>query len=396
MSFINRYLKIFIQDIAYLIYKFLGIFLKNKAYSKKISENGNIIFISCFFIGDCLFLTPIYRELKKKHPKLHLTVILNDHSSFALLKSNPYIDNLIFVRNYFHAIFYVLKNIRLKYDILIDYSALFFWSFVFRFLRAKLRIARQNQHQVGHFLLHDFSWLHDLVVPYRGQYIVDYYAEIMEELGAAIPDRRMEIHLSPPEIHQTLLTFHLTEAAYFILHLGARNRENLWYRWPELIRWLLADYSQYTLLLTGTRQDADWLGELLSSPVFSNPRIHPLLGKTTLRELAALIARCEVFIGGDTGATHMAIALGKPAVILFGRADANLYAPQHQKVKIIFGTTDCYPCYTYEKIYSQCPYDKSACMESIPPESVIRAVAELLPHRQSHLVSSGKTSVHHG
>lgn len=277
-----------------------------------------------------------------------------------------------------------------------DYSALFFWSFVFRFLRAKQRIARQNQHQVGHFLLHDFSWLHDRVIPYRGQYIVDYYAEIMEELGVAIPDRRMEIHLSPPEIQQTLLTFHLMEEPYIILHPGARNRENLWYRWPELIQRLRDDYPQYTLLLTGTRQDADWLGEMLSSPVFSDPRVRSLLGKTTLRELAALIAGCEVFIGGDTGASHMAIALRKPTVMLFGRADAHLYAPKHPNVKIIHGTTDCYPCYTYEKIYYQCPYDKSACMESIPPEPVIRAVAELLPQRQVHLVSLEKISVHHG
>lgn len=257
-------------------------------------------------------------------------------------------------------------------------------------------MARQNQHQVGHFLLKDFSWLHNLGVASRGQYIVDYYAEIMEEVGVAVPDRQMEIHLSPPEIHQALLTFHLTEGPYLILHPGARTRENLWYRWPELIQRLRDDYPQFTLLLTGTRQDADWLGEMLSSPIFSDPRVLSLLGKTTLRGLAALIAGCEVFIGGDTGASHMASALGKPTVMLFGRADAHLYAPKHHKVKIIHGTTDCYPCYTYEKIYYQCPHDKSACMESIPPESVIRAVAELLPHRQRHFDSSRNISGHHG
>ncbi len=392
----NGYLKIFIKNIAYFVYKFLGLFFKNKAYLQKISGNESIIFISCFYIGDCLFLTPLYRELKKRYPKVNITVIVNDNSAFSLLQNNPHIDNLVIINNYFKALFFVFRNLRIKYDILMDYSALFFWSFIFRFLRAKLRVARQNQHQVGHFLLKDFSWLHDLVVPYRGQYIVDYYAEIMEEVGVAVPDRQMEIHLSPPEIHQALLTFHLTEGSYIILHPGARNRENLWYRWPELIQRLRDDYPQFTLLLTGTRQDADWLGEMLSSPVFSDPWVLSLLGKTTLRELAALIAGCEVFIGGDTGASHMAIALGKPTVMLFGRADAHLYAPKRHKVKIIHGTVDCYPCYTYEKIYYQCLYDKSACMESIPPESVIRAVAELLPHRQRHFDSSGNISGHHG
>ncbi len=396
MPSFNEYFKTFIKDIGYLIYRFLGFFVKRKEGHKKIYGNESIIFISCFYIGDCLFLTPIYRELKQRFPKINITVIINDFSAFSLLQNNPYIDNLILVNNYPQALSFVIKNLNAKYDILIDYSTLFWWSFVFRFLRAKLRVARQNQHQVGHFLLHDFSWLHDQVIPYKGQYIVDYYAEIMEELGVTIPHRQMEIHLPPLEIHQTLLTFHLKERSYIILHPGARNRENLWYRWPELIRLLRDDYPQHTLLLTGTRQDADWLGEGLSSPVFSDPRILSLLGKTTLRELAALIAGCEVFIGGDTGASHMAIALGKPTVILFGRADAHLYAPKKKNVKIIHGTTNCYPCYTYEKIYYHCPYDKSACMESIPPESVIRAVAELLPHRQGHPVSPREFSVHHG
>jgi ADP-heptose:LPS heptosyltransferase len=377
-SVIFQFLKTTFQDILFFLYKILGFFIKRKKSHYNILGNESIVFISCFFIGDCLFLTPIYREIKKQHPKIKITVLVNDYHVHSLLRSNPYIDNLVFVKNYFQAILFVIKNWRTKYDIIMDYATLFWWSFVFRFLRAGFRVARQNRHRVGHFLLNDFTWLHDRVIPYRGQYIVDYYAQIMEEMGVAIPHREMEISLEPQEIPQALLSFDLAEEAFIILHPGARNRENLWHRWPELIYLLKRDFPHYTLVLTGTAKDAHWLGKMMSSPVFSLPRVRCLLGKTTLRQLAALICRCEVFIGGDTGASHMAIALGKPTVMLFGRADCHLYAPSQDNVKIIHGTTDCYPCYTYEKIYYHCPYEKSACMESIQPVAVIQALDLLL------------------
>ncbi|MCX7950184.1 MAG: hypothetical protein N2509_08750, partial [Treponemataceae bacterium] len=298
------------------MYKFLGFFFRKKACFREISGKENIIFISCFYIGDCLFLTPIYREVKKKYPKIKITAIVNDPSAKSLLQSNPYIDHLVFVQNYLQALLFVLNNLRVKYDILMDYSSLFWWSFVFRFLRANLRVARQNQHRVGHFLLDDFSWLHDQVVPYRGQYIVDYYAQIMEETGVPIPHRQMEIFLDPREVCQTLHSYHLDGARYFILHPGARNRENLWYRWPELVHSLRRAYPQHLLVLTGTRQDAERLGEVISSPAFSDPQVFSLMGKTTIKEMAALISCCEGFIGGDTGASHVAIALQKPTVML--------------------------------------------------------------------------------
>jgi ADP-heptose:LPS heptosyltransferase len=62
-------------------------------------------------------------------------------------------------------------------------------------------------------------------------------------------------------------------------------------------------------------------------PETLRPRVHDLVGRTDWDTLGALIARCRLFLGPDTGAMHLAVAVGTPVVAVFGPTDPRRYGP---------------------------------------------------------------------
>ncbi len=68
-----------------------------------------------------------------------------------------------------------------------------------------------------------------------------------------------------------------------------------------------------------------------------------MLGKTTLQEVGALIESCDVVVTADTGSLHIALALNKPVVALFGPTDPKLWGPLTGDFKVLVNDElDCF------------------------------------------------------
>jgi ADP-heptose:LPS heptosyltransferase len=87
----------------------------------------------------------------------------------------------------------------------------------------------------------------------------------------------------------------------------------------------------------------------------------------TLAQLAALLARSDVYLGNDSGVTHLAAALGVPTVALFGPSDPRLWAPRGGKVTILRLNVECSPCAI--ALMKSCPHHK--CLTALTPDHVI-------------------------
>jgi heptosyltransferase-2 len=96
-----------------------------------------------------------------------------------------------------------------------------------------------------------------------------------------------------------------------------------------------------------------------------------LCGKTTLRELTALLHKCTLVISNDSGAMHLAAAVGTHVIAIFGSTDPTRTAPP-ENCTIMKKDVPCSPCFKRE-----CPTD-FRCMTSISVEEVSRKVSELL------------------
>jgi heptosyltransferase II len=88
-------------------------------------------------------------------------------------------------------------------------------------------------------------------------------------------------------------------------------------------------------------------------------------GRTTLALLAALVARCRVFVTNDTGPMHVAAALGVPVVAVFGSTDPDATGPYGPGHRVVRKPAPCAPC-----LLRRCPID-FRCMRAIPASSVV-------------------------
>ncbi len=96
-----------------------------------------------------------------------------------------------------------------------------------------------------------------------------------------------------------------------------------------------------------------------------------LAGRTRVREMMAVIKRCNFFITNDSGPMHIAAAFGVPLVAVFGSTDSSTTYPLAEHAVIVRGKVDCAPCMKRE-----CPTDHS-CMTAVTPAMVVDAAEKL-------------------
>jgi heptosyltransferase-2 len=95
-------------------------------------------------------------------------------------------------------------------------------------------------------------------------------------------------------------------------------------------------------------------------------------GQTTLREFIELAAGCELFLTNDSGAMHIASALGIPTVAVFGATDDTTTGPTGHRARVVREAVECSPC-----LLRQCPIDHR-CMERVSAERVVKEGLDLL------------------
>jgi heptosyltransferase-2 len=89
-----------------------------------------------------------------------------------------------------------------------------------------------------------------------------------------------------------------------------------------------------------------------------------LVGKTAIADLPALLSQCQLFVGNDSGAMHVAAAVGLPVVAIFGPTDPHGTAPMTPRCTIVQEKPYCSPCFL-----RRCPIDHR-CMTNVAPEAV--------------------------
>jgi lipopolysaccharide heptosyltransferase II len=100
-----------------------------------------------------------------------------------------------------------------------------------------------------------------------------------------------------------------------------------------------------------------------------------LAGETTLSELAALIRRATICVTNDSGPMHIAVALGRPVVSIFGPTDPVWAGPYRRKDAVLRVDLPCSPCYLRQ--LSRCMHGH-ACMQEISAAAVIERLDGIL------------------
>ncbi len=160
------------------------------------------------------------------------------------------------------------------------------------------------------------------------------------------------------------------------LHAGARNGQAK--RWPArhwaTLARLLCDELGAVVTLTGAPNEAPLASDV--ARMAERPLLN-LCGQTSLPELKALLAECDLVISGDSGPMHIACALGKPVIVLHGPTDPAISGPTTSDAVVLRLGLWCSPCYDASAT-AECRFGNPSCMKELAPSMVFAAARHRL------------------
>ncbi|HKO05823.1 MAG TPA: lipopolysaccharide heptosyltransferase II [Candidatus Acidoferrales bacterium] len=134
-------------------------------------------------------------------------------------------------------------------------------------------------------------------------------------------------------------------------------------RYADLAR-RLAEAHGVRVLLFGAASEAAVAAEV---ELGAGPAVINLIGRSAIGDLPALLARCHLFVGNDSGAMHVAAAVGLPVVAVFGPTDPEGTRPLASQLSIVQRRVACSPCFL-----RHCPIDHR-CMKLVDLQLVLDA-----------------------
>jgi heptosyltransferase-2 len=210
------------------------------------------------------------------------------------------------------------------------------------------------------------------------------YLNLVAALGANPEPVAPQLFVAPEEIEAAKKKFGLDKISRTILGLNAGAEYGPAKRWP-VGRFIAAAQeiqaqNNCLWLLFGGKNDEALAAQIQSAtgaaqPASGRPSAINLAGKTSLRELMALLKACRVLLTNDTGPMHVAAALGTPVVVPFGSTSPELTGPGlpgDPRHRLLKSDVACSPCFLRD-----CPID-FRCMNGIGIERVVEAVIEAL------------------
>jgi lipopolysaccharide heptosyltransferase II len=212
---------------------------------------------------------------------------------------------------------------------------------------------------------------YDVAVPRKSfhTHAVDWYLAVLPALGVPVhkdfcwlPER--------PEISAAVKSKWKTDGTkWIVLQPGARWENK---RWPAenfaaLVRTLAQKFPGTRFAVLGGKDDQS-LGEIITRA--EPERALNLCGAISLPEMVEWIRLCDLMITNDTGPMHVAAALGKPLVALFGPTEPRRTGPYGQLENILRLDLPCSPC-----LKPVCHYEKpEECLRAIPPAQVLQRI----------------------
>ncbi len=223
-------------------------------------------------------------------------------------------------------------------------------------------------------------------IPYRRScHESDRTKDILKFLGARSGELRPQLFFSQNDdaiMRQREIALALDPHKKWVaIQMSAGSRAKEWplQHYQTLVETLISKRPNFQILLFGSPRDQERLVAQGNAADFfewvsKNNSIANLLGKITLKELLLIARRCVLFIGPDTGPTHMASSLATNTIFLY--SGTNVYdewKPLDERAFVMRQEVPCAPC-----ALTECPVAGHPCMSKITPEKVFSRISEII------------------
>ena len=361
-------------------------------------------------LGDLVLATPLFRELKRNYPQSSLTVVAQDAYKSVLI-TNPYIDKVLTVRpdrrawlpkgvpNLIAAIRFYWRELRgRKFDVCISPR----WdtdehlaTLLCCLTRAGLRVGYSERASAGKRRYNArFDRAFDICMdPGPLQHEVLRNLQVVKALGGSVRDSSIEIHLTSRdrEYAHRVLQGTSDDSIVVALGIGAQAPGR---RWPlERYAACVSELSdRLPLQVIVTCAPPEHSQALLLAAMIPGPAV--VCDSAEIREACAVLENCDLYIGNDTGAAHLAAAMGCPAIVISRHPRSGSpehpnspqrFAPHCEQVRVL------QPEHGLDECKARCVHIEPHCILQISVPEVLALAREMLArNRQTrkHLQAS--------
>ena len=330
-------------------------------------------------LGDCVMALPMISEIREAYHGTHITLLTPIWLS-SLFIHNPGVDDLIPIPSeHVHGLLAVMKIKELIQDRGYDIGYILPPSFgaaaAFKLAGIKNRIGYIAD---GRRLL--LSKPLALPEPLNSEHRSRlYFNLLLRGSGAEIEYVNPKIFLNDQDINaavRILDEFGIKkDQDYAVIAFRAVAESRRWGRenYTALTKQIVAEFGA-KVILVGTEDDRKEGDEIVANA--SAGEVINLAGKSSIRESAAIMSMARFFVGNDSGAAHLAAAVGAPLIVLSGADDPKSTSPISSRKQIVMlESLDCLAC-----IKNRCPLKGEAqmqCMKGISVDIVLTAIRSL-------------------
>jgi lipopolysaccharide heptosyltransferase II len=331
--------------------------------------NRRLLILLLGAIGDVTRALPLLCRLRRGFPDAHIAWAVEPLASPLLDGHRALDERIVFRRDRgamgFAALIGAVR--RRRFDVVLDLGRLLKTGVVSRLSGAPVRVGfhRRNSRE-GNWLFQT-----ETIAPqehYSSK--LEQYQRFADHLGA--PEAPVEFALaSAPAERERARALLATVPRPFVAYvLGSSCPSRRWFpdRTAATARALWRSHGLAAVLL-GTEADRDFAAAVRDG---LNVPLRDLAGHTTLRDLVAVLAEAALVIAPDSGAMHIAAAVGVPVVSLWGATSAARSAPYGSADHVLVGDAACAPCYRRD-----CPIGR-VCMETIEVRQVVARASAVL------------------
>jgi exopolysaccharide biosynthesis WecB/TagA/CpsF family protein len=337
---------------------------------------ARVLIVQIADIGDLVLSTPALAALRESHPNAHIAVLTTPHAA-PILRHTALADAVLTVprgtRPTDPALLALVRRLRAgRYD-----AVLYFHHFSTRsgaLKHAAVACATGAPIRVGldngsaPFLTHTlpdqgFGALHQ----------AQYWLNLAGLVGANADPRPAQVGISDAD--RVWAAARLPDgASYLGVHAGSGgfSLARRWDagKWAAAANQVAAEMGAAVVLVGGSGDDNAAVASALTVPCLD------LTGQTTLNQLAAVLARCRLFLGADSGVMHVAAAAGAPVVAVFGSSNAAAWRPwlPESRSVVVQQPLECAPCsYVGTGVGARDGCPARTCLRTLTVERVVEA-----------------------
>ncbi|NRO96892.1 lipopolysaccharide heptosyltransferase II [Paraburkholderia sp. NMBU_R16] len=322
------------------------------------------------WIGDALMAQPLFTRLMQLHPRLVIDAIAPSWVA-PVLERMPEIRD-VHATDLGHGKLQLFKRWQLAGDLRdAGYDAAYvlpnsFKSALIPWLAGiPLRIGYTGEHRYGLLNVRHANPRRDERGPMAAHYAALAYAPgaNVPDLAGNLPMPRLESDLN--EASRVSSRFNLDTRVPLVAFCPGAEYGGA-KRWPTehfaALAQMIGQSFPYTQIVAlGSMKDAPIARAIAERA----PQVRNLCGQTSLGEACALISRAGAVVCNDSGLMHVAAALKRPLVALFGSSDPRHTPPLSELAKVQWLHLECSPCFARE-----CPLGHLRCLRELSPEQV--------------------------